>query len=460
MFGRINYSFRDKYLLAATIRRDGTSRLISDNRWGNFPSVSGAWKISNEPFMSGSSFISDLKLRASYGKLGNVQNLGNYATIAALDNLPGSAAQQIFSGFTFADAVNANVVWEETIKKGIGIDASFFDGKLYTTMEFYLEDTENQIFNRPIALSAGKSGDPSDNGPTVRNSGFDLELGYRISAGNWSYGINVNFSTNKNEVTDLAGEEEAFKTDGIVVGKPVRSFYGYVANGIIQSQSDIDSNPYLKAEENEVTKEPGDIWWEDINGDGIVNADDRTILGSIYPDFTYGFVGDVSYKNIGLQVQLQGVQGVDKDISTQNDFGLFHYFQRWALNHDDEILNRWHTTKNPAGNMPKVDITDKGRNRVRSDFWLYDASYLRISNVNLYYNFPAGMLDKIKMGDLSVYFSIQNLYTFTSFIGNEVEFGEDTYKDIFPDTALPESSDPLVGVPQPRTWTLGLKATF
>lgn len=449
MFGRINYSFQDKYLVGATVRRDGSSKLAEENRFGVFPSVSVGWRLSKEGFMSGVGFVNDLKIRASIGSVGNVNALGNYATVSALDSYPYAAGQQIVPGYTYSDAVNTDITWETTLKKNVGIDATVLNNHIYTNLDFYIEDTDDIIFQRPIAESAGKSTDPFVNAGKVRNKGIEVVLGYVTTVKDWTFDFNFNIAANRNEVIDLDGAD--LSTSGIIEGYPVRSFFGYKTNGVINSQEELDANPQgpLFA-----TKEPGDVLIVDVGGrnegvltqvpDGQITADDRWIVGSKYPDAIYGFMGNIGYKNFTLQVQLQGVTGLDRDIGTSNDYGLFHYYLRWALNHDAMILDRWHETKNPDGSMPRVDVSDKGKNKTFSDYWLRDASFLRIKNVNLNYSIPKTIYQKAGIKDIGVYFSIQNLWTFTNFPGQEVD----------------STVDPMTGVPQPRMYMFGLRATF
>ena len=279
----------------------------------------------------------------------------------------------------------------------------------------------------------------------VRNTGYGVELGYRENTSTWSFDFNVNFSHNKNKVVDLGGRD--LHTQGLVVGYPVNSFFGYKTNGIIRTQDEMDNNPHLAG------KQIGDIWLADVNGtdadgkltgtpDGKITPDDRTLIGKKYPDLIYGAVATVGYKNLTLQVQLQGIQGIDKSILGEY-YGVFHYFTRWAMNADASILDRFNPQTNPDGKWPRVSVSDDGHNREFSDFWLKDASFLRIKNVNLNYNFSQRLLhDFVK--ELGVYVSVENLYTFTKFPGTEVDTND----------------DPLTGIPQPRTITFGVRATF
>ena len=455
LFGRFNYNYKDKYLFTGTIRRDGTSRLASGNRYGIFPSASIAWRITEEDFMSNLGFLDDLKLRGSWGAVGNVLSISNYGTIATLDQWNYVFDNEPAQGYTLASAVNKDLKWESTIKKNIGFDATLFDNQLYSSFNYFIEDTKDLLFKQPIASSTGLSGSPYINAGKVRNSGYEFELGFRKKINDWSYDININLSHVKNEVIDLEGRD--LRTSGIEEGYPVNSFFGYKSNGLIYTEEDLNNNPQMSG------KQIGDIWILDVNGtdeageltgtpDGEITSADRTMIGRKYPDLIYGLMGTVNYKNWGIQVQLQGIQGIDKSILgndynlSKDDyvFGTFHYFTALPMNHDRLILDRYNAEENPTGQWPRVSVSDTGNNREFSDFWLDDASFLRVKNINLNYNFSNSFCQKVGMGALGVYLSVQNLYTFTNFHGVEVD----------------TTSDPLTGVPQPRTWIFGFKASF
>jgi hypothetical protein len=423
--------------------------LAEGNRYGVFPGVSLGWRISKENFMGNIPLVNDLKLRASWGTVGSVGALSNYAASAFLDSYPYAAGQSIYPGYTLSDAINREITWETSDKKNIGIDASLWNSHIYTNIDYYIEDTEGQLIQRTLPASAGKASNPYINAGKVRNQGIEMLLGYAATRNDWNFDVNVNFSSNKNEVIDLGGA--SFPTQGIVEGYPIRSYFGYTTNGVIQSQEALNANPQGPLFAN---KKPGDVMLVDVSGsengelthtpDGQITADDRWIIGRKYPKAIYGFMGSIGYKNLTLQVQLQGISGIDRNIGTSNDYGLFHYYYRWALNHDAVILDRWHETKNPDGQWPRVDVKDVGKNKEMSDYWLRDASFLRIKNINLNYNLPNGIVDRLKMKSFGVYFTIQNLWTFTDFPGQEVD----------------STVDPMTGVPQPRTYSLGLRATF
>ena len=437
MYGRINYIFKDKYLVQASVRRDGTSRLAEGHRWGVFPAASVAWRLSEETFMDNATVVGDLKLRASIGTVGNVLSVDMYGTVPTLEQWNYAANQAIAQGYTNMAAINRNVSWESTLKKNIGLDASLFNEKLYTTVDVFVEDTRDLLFGQPIAPSNGYDDDPFVNAGLIRNTGLELMLGYRQIANDWNFDFNFNLTTIRNRAIDLEGRD--LRTEGIIEGYPVNSDYGFKSNGIIRDQQTLDQNPYLE----DYGKSIGDIWILDLNGDGDLNGDDRTIIGNKYPKFYYGFMSTVGFKSFSLQVQLQGVQGIDRDVRGGNH-SVFHYFNQWAMNHDRRILDRFHQEQNSGGAWPRVDVSDQGKNRELSDFWLQDASFLRIRNINLNYNFTNDLASKIGMRNLGMYVSVQNLHTFTKFGGPEVDTQE----------------DPLTGIPQPRVWSIGLKAGF
>ena len=446
MFARINYVLKDKYLLAATVRRDGTSRLGEGNRWGIFPSASMGWRISEEPFMNDIPFITDLKLRGSIGELGNVLVLGSYQTVPSLDSRNYVLNQSPAQGYSLASAINRDIKWESTTKKNIGLDGSFFNDQLYTTLDYFVENTRDLLFNENIPESTGLQGAPPINAGEVNNAGIEAVIGVRKRSGGWWYDVNINLTHVKNKVVDIGDRD--LRDQGTVEGFPLRSFFGYKSNGLIRTGNDLNV-PQVSG------KQIGDIWLLDIDGsdadgnltgvpDGTVNNADRTLIGKRYPDLYYGLVGSVGFKNLSLQVQLQGVQGVDKNILGGGQ-GVFHYYTAWAMGSSSLVLDRYHPTKNPDGEFPRIAIGDSGKNReFFSDFWLDDASYLRVKNVNINYDL-SDAVKGINMKRLNVYFSINNVHTFTKFKGADVDTTED---------------DPNVVVAQPRTFTLGLSATF
>lgn len=438
-FGRAAYSFKDTYYLSGTLRRDGSSRLAKE-KYGVFPSVSAAWRIGEEKFMDAFDWLDEWKLRLSWGKVGNVLSINPYGTSVYLSQQNAVFNEKVVAGYTFANAVNTDLKWESTEKKNIGFDFSILRNSVYFVVDFYMEDTKNLLFNQPIATSVGLSGSPYINAGHIRNTGVDFEIGYRRTMGDWKFDVNFNASHVHNEVIDLEGRD--LTTSGIQEGYPISSFYGYISNGIIRTQQDLDNNPHYAG------KKVGDIWFKDVNGydekgnltgkpDGKVNTADRALFGKIFPDLNYGLAGSVSYRNFTLQLQLQGVQGIEKNmLSGGFATDMFGGEPNMEANY---ILDRYDAVKNPNGKYPHVAVGDPGQNQQFSDFWLIDASYLSIRNVNLSYSFPKSICKRFGMENLSTYIGAQNLYTF----GNE-------YSEI----------SSTVTVPMPRTFTFGLQFAF
>ena len=436
-FARLYYSFKDKYLITGTMRRDGSSRLAEGHRYGIFPSISAAWRVSNEGFMQGVEFINDLKVRASYGSLGNVLSLSTYGTVATLNQVKLVMNQAPFAGYTLMRAINSDLKWEVTDKLDIGVDGTLLHNSLYFTFDYFREITHDLLFSLALPYTTGYgstfpyvSGSPTINAGEVRNTGIEMMLGWRKTTGNWHFDVSTNLTHVKNEVVDLAGQN--LETQGLKEGYPVRSFYGYTSDGLILDEE--QKTGQWKG------KDIGDIHIVDMDGDTVITPKDRGIIGRRYPKFYYGVIGKVSYKGFSFQLQLNGVQGVDKYVANH----AYNYFYSWAKNDVADLLNRYHPTRNPNGTLPRLDKKDKGKNDQTSTFWLRDASYLRIQTISFSYSFRNMLKEVSAVKDLSLYLSAENLYTFTKFPLAEV----DTRKD------------PLIGVPLPRTVILGIKATF
>jgi TonB-dependent starch-binding outer membrane protein SusC len=467
--GRLGYNYKEKYFVQGSVRRDGTSRFVGDNRWGVFPSVSVGWRISKEGFFEPlKNILNDFKIRGSIGTLGN-SNVGLYPTYATLEMhtaVMGPMNGQVAKpSYALGAAVNTKVKWEQTQKNDIGFDAALFNSKVTFTFDYYLSRTTNLLYGKPLPLAAGKyyynttdywvyPSDPTINGGEIQNHGYEFTLGYQDHKGDFSYGVNGYLSIDRNEVVDLEGRQ--LREQGLEVGEPIYGFFGYQSNGIVKTQAELDAHPYLTNPENDFPIGLGDIWTVDNNGrnaegkltgkpDGKITADDRGFIGKKYPDFTYGLSGNVTYKRWTLQVVTYGVQGVD--LNTMVDIN--GYFQ-YTSNDVVRVLDRWHATKNPDGNMPKVTKADLAGNATHTaSFWLSDASFLKIANVNLRYAVPDNVCQKLRMKDLEVYGSVENLHTFTSYPGGEVDV-----------TDQGMWQQPVTKIPQPRTWVMGLKVSF
>jgi len=449
-FGRLNYTFNSKYLLTATIRRDGTSRLAEGQKWGVFPSISGAWRISSESFMQDINWLDDLKIRASYGSLGNVLSISPYGTIADLTQVKLVNGQSPFAGYTLMKAVNTDLQWEVTDKLDIGLDGTFFDNSVYFSFDYYKEVTHDLLFSLAIPYTTGYGGSfpnvngkPTINAGEVQNKGFEGLVGWRKTVNDWNFDISFNFSHVNNEVIDLAGQN--LKTQGLMEGYPVRSFFGYTDDGLILNE-DQKTGQWSGKDIGDIhivdmptLDEDGNV----VEPDGTITPADRGIIGNRYPSLTYGFLSKIGYKGFTLQLQLSGVSGIDKYM-----FGgahhAYNYFYSWAKNDVVDLLNRYHETRNPDGTLPRLDKKNSGKNDQTSTFWLRDASYLRIQNISLNYDFKSMLTNIDAIKNLGVYVSVENLYTFTKFPLAEV----DTRRD------------PMTGIPMPRTVVFGVKASF
>jgi hypothetical protein len=319
------------------------------------------------------------------------------------------------------------------------------------------------LYGKPLPISAGKTSDPTINGGKIQNQGLEFTLGYHDTKGAFTYGINANLSIDRNKVLDLNGRN--IREWGLEVGQPMWSFFGYTSNGIVKNQAILDANPYLTNPDNSFPIGLGDIWTVDVNGrdadgnltgkpDGKITFDDRGFIGKKYPNFTYGLSGNVTYKRWTLQVVTYGVQGVS--LNTMVDInGYFQYtsndvvrvLDRWNGNFEDPATGQ---KLNPNGNMPKVTKDDAAGNSTHtSSFWLSDASFLKIANLNLRYAVSEKICKKLRMRGLEVYGSVENLHTFTKYPGGEVDV-----------TDQGMWAQPVTKIPQPRTWVLGLKVSF
>jgi len=441
--GRINYIFNKKYIFNTTLRRDGSSRFSKENRWGWFPSYGAAWKIYNESFFPGNTPFNELKLRMSWGKLGNSE-VGFYPTYTDLTPLTFVLNNTPVQAFTVMNAANKDVRWETTNKFDTGMDAELFKSKLYFSADYFIENTYNLLFLKPIPLSAGIGGWPYVNVGKMQNKGFEIEIGFKKNTINQHFNVSFNFSRSKNRILDLGGQN--LESAGLKVGYPAFSFYGYKTAGIIKNRNILNNYPQKPG------ADMGDIWVLDIDGydaegnltgipDGIISPADRTLIGNKFPNMTSGLTLNYSYKNWSTQLMIQGVFHFDLPVYGQT----LTYYTGNPSNQDTRILDRWDANENPDGNMPRIIRTDPAKNSDLSDFWYGDASYIRINNFNINYSIPKPLSNKLLTSKLDIYASIENLFTITKFPGPEV--------DISPDFSWSK-------IPTPRTWAIGVKASF
>lgn len=443
--GRVNYTLFDKFLLTASIRADGSSRFGENTKWGYFPSFAFGWKLQEEEFIP--EIFDQLKLRASWGQTGN-QEIGNYASQLTFGTGPFVVlGGNIQSTVVPQRIANPDLKWETTEQFNVGVDASILSGRFSTTLDYFTKSSKDLLFNLPLPVASGYSSILTNVGE-VRNSGFEfLFSSTNISTEDFSWKTTLNFAAIKNEVVDLGridnivtGNIQSVGNTAVIrEGDPLAAYYGYVVTGIFQEGDDI-------ANSAQPTAEPGFPIFEDRNGDGAITPDDQTIIGSPFPDFTYGIQNSISWKNFQLDFFFQGQEGADL-ININVIESLYPAnFRRNRI--ADQILNRW-TPQNPNAPWPSsTNPNAYGAGKVNS-LTVEDASYLRLKTLQLSYNVPVNNLDFINA--LRVYVTGQNLFTITDYAGFDPEANSLGRSNVRVDY----SSYPLA-----RTFLLGLTANF
>lgn len=432
---RLNYNFADKYLVSASFRRDGHSRFGPEKRWGNFPSVSAGWRISEEPFMDGVGAISELKLRGSWGQTGN-NLIGDYRYQATLQsNFNYHFGDNVLvSGTTAGSLANAALGWETNTMTNIGLDMGFLNDRLSFTAEYYINDLQDMLLNIPIAKSLGFTNSfVSANAGSVRTSGFEFDLGYRDSEGEFQWSVDFNIGTSTNEVTSLGDglpiQSANFEGDNLTrteVGHPIGSFYGWIVDGLFQSADEIAAGP---SQDNAA---PGDIRFKDLAGpldaegnptgpDGIIDANDKTYIGNPFPKLTYGASANFSFKGFDLNLFFTGVSG--NDIYNTNIYDLEGMTR--VFNSGTAVLNRW-TGPGTSNTVPRAISGDPNRNTRASTRFVENGSFTRLRNLTLGYSIPSLALSSFANGAIKrvrIYISTQNLFTITDYSGYDPEIG-------------------------------------
>ena len=444
--GRVNYSLFDKYLITASIRADGSSRFGRDNKFGYFPSGAFGWKLGNEPFIEDLDLFSDLKLRASYGITGN-QEIGNYRSLTLL----GVAGQAVIDGQYVVGIApnqipNPDLRWERTGQFNVGLDMGFVEGRVSASLDYYIKNTTDLLLNLPVPITSGFQTSLQNVG-SVRNQGFELLVNTKNLVGDFTWESSLNFSAIRNEVTDLADVPFilqggfGFLPDFAIIreGEPINAYYGYKVAGVFQTSDDIDNSAQPLAQ-------PGELKYEDVDGDGEITPEDRTILGSPIPDFTYGFSNTFGYKGITLSVFIQGSYGnelFNRNLLESDNPTSFRR-NRFA----DSYLNRW-TPSNPTNENPSFIDPSTAYGGNNNSRYVEDASFLRIRNINLGYDIPVAGVSFLKSAN--VYFSVQNVFTITNYSGNNPETS--SYGDS--GIVLDFNAYPL-----PRIYTIGANIGF
>ena len=414
--GRINYDLLNRYLLTASFRYDGTSRFSSDHKYAFFPSVAFAWRMSEEPFLKTFDNLSDLKLRIGYGQLGN-QGISNYQTLQTL-KAAGSAVfgNSLMQGLVQARLPNPNLRWETTAETNLGIDFGFFNNRLTGSVDFYIRDTKDQLFDKPLPSSIGFA-NVKVNAGKVRNSGIDFMINsINFDKRDFGWETSLNLSLLKNRVKELpdfipeliTGSMASFISNYEItrVGDPIYSYYGYEVEGIFQKGDDIANSAQPNAK-------PGDLKFKNQNDDNAITSDDRVVLGKPFPDVTLGFTNNIRYKNFNLSIFLQGVFGIQT--LDANVLETFYPTNEYRNRIAKYYQNRW-TENNPTNKYPSgVNSSNYGGQYMTNSLTVKDASFLRIKNINLSYDVPLRGNKYIRAA--SVYAAVDNLYTFTGYEG-------------------------------------------
>lgn len=408
--GRINYSFKDKYLISAAIRGDASSRFGKNNKWGYFPSVSAGWNVAKENFFK-SDYISLLKLRASYGKTGNNQ-ISNYGSIALLGNSNYVLDNQLVTGQSITTAPNDNLSWERTDMYNTAIDLQIKNGKYFATLEYYVSDTKDLLLDTPVPAHSGYTNSLQNIGE-VRNSGLEFTVGANIKSKNFKWKSNFNIATNKNEVIKLGPRQNRIL--GTVhlteVGKPLGSFYGYNVLGVYQTEEEIANSASLP------TSQVGSYKYEDINGDGEISDADRKIIGDFFPDFTYGFSNSFKYKNLDLNILIEGKQGFEVFYG----LGFFHYNSEGWNNVSTDLINNYFTPDNPNATYARPLASPTDKRYEYSNLMIKDGSYVRLKSINLGYTLPKSLSKLVRFESFRIYATAQNLLTLTKYPGYNPE---------------------------------------
>jgi len=460
LFGRIGYTYDDKYLATFNVRRDGSSRLDPNNRYGNFYSGSVGWRIDKENFMKDIKPISLLKVRASLGQLGN-QEIGNYgyaSLIGPTGYYPfGSNPAQTYTIYSNGDQ---HVRWETSTIADAGLDLGLFEGALNITADYFRKKTSNLLVNPPNPTSAGAIAAPAfENNGSVLNRGFEFEVSYRKELNkDWHFEISGNLATIHNEVLSLLNNQPlpAGRIDNNVyatstaVGHPIGAFYLLQQEGIFQTPLDVFTHAYQAA-----GIKPGDVKFKDVNGDGVIDANDRVFAGSPIPKFTYGFTGNLSYKQFDLSLFFQGVNG--NKIYNQVNTDIEGFYR--AFNITERTATKSWTGPGTSNTLPRLSWTGAQNNKQASTRFLESGSYLRLKNLQVGYNLSPTMLTRMKVSSLRLFISAQNVFTITKYTGQDPEMA------VSADATTAGDGVKAVGIdwgtyPSARTFTAGININF
>jgi TonB-linked SusC/RagA family outer membrane protein len=469
-FGRIDYNYDEKYMVQATVRRDGSSVFGPGNKWGVFPSFSAGWNVTNEEFMGGRpEWFDYMKVRASWGKNGNDrigqflytslmnggQNYyfgGGYDVVEDLSKV-GENSGQMQYGSSPGYIPNPDVKWEESSQINIGIDTRFLRSALTFSVDYFKKQTIDMLMYQPIPSYVG-IGAPIANVGDMENWGIEFETGWINNIGDFNYSITANASYLQNKLINLGNEtgEQIYESAGASgVGSYVKGmngevfpyFYGFVTDGIFQNQAEVDAHTSADGEKLQAAALPGDVRFVDLNNDGVISDADKTKIGKGMPDWTYGLTLSADWKGLDMNLFFQGTIGNDVyDFSQRGDIPL--------NNRPAWILDRWHG-EGTSNHIPRMTSANPNGNWRSSDLYVKDGSYMRLKSAQLGYTLPTDVTRRFAVQRLRVYVSADNLFTFTSYDGFDPEIASGGYTTIGIDRGI---------YPQSRTVSVGANITF
>ena len=420
---RVNYSYEDRYLLTATIRRDGSSRFGKKHRWGTFPSVSVAWRASQEKWFPKNDYINDLKVRAGYGVTGSQASVGNYSYLASYNTsvYPFGISSGNQTALVSSPLATPYIHWEEVAQTNIGFDASLFNSRVMFSFDAYLKETRDMLVKASIPITSGFEDTTTTytNAGKVRNQGIEMSLHTINLTGELGWETNLTATYNKNKIKDLNSDVPYYINQinnsyvtMLAKDYPINVFYGYVTDGIFQNQSEVNTHAVQPG------AEPGDIRFRDLNNDGVINDSDRTVIGNPNPSWLFSMNNSLSYKGFELSVFLQGIAG-NKIYNANN---IDNTGMAAAYNQTTDVLKRWQG-EGTSNSMPRAVFGDPNQNTRVSDRFVENGSYLRLKNITLSYTFPKQWLQKAQIENARLSLSCENVATITGYSGFDPEVG-------------------------------------
>lgn len=456
--GRVNYAYADKYLLTASMRYDGSSRFSPDNRWGVFPAASVGWRISEEDFfrdIMSATHINNLRFTAGWGRSGN-QNIARHQFLGLYaQNSQYSFLGSQVRGINQTRIPNPNISWETVEMLNFGLHAGLFDDRITTSIEYFIRDSKDVLLAPPTLGTLGTATIPDTNVGEIENKGVEIQLGYNNQIGEVDFSISGNASFIRNKVTNLNDDFLGSRTYGrpneelarTFQGHPIATFYGWKTDGLYQNQQEINSDPNIANDSRRSNIRPGDVRFVDLNGDGLIDGEDRTILGNPHPDVVYGLNISSGYKNFMLNLHFVGSAGVEIfNADRMQGLDPTYPFNMYA-----EVENRWNG-EGTSNSIPRMTTLRNNLNHRSSDLFIESGNYFRLKTMTLGYNLPSTLTNQLGLGNVRVDITGINVFTLTPYSGIDPELG-------YTDGNLQRNVD-YAQYPQPRTWTFGLTVDF